>query len=89
MKYNKLKEIMLGDIKESKEYNHKISMRDIENYKAIKMSRVILNNVCKDKLIEYAIAMRWKIAELKHKIEKANVNLIANKLKDILKGCEQ
>ena len=90
MKYNyyKLKYVMLHDIGVSKAYIHKKSLQNIDYRKATKMSRDILNNVCKDKLIDYAIAMRWKIAELQHEIEKANVNSIANKLKDILEGGE-
>lgn len=88
-KYNVLKKRMLNDINNAKVINRKMSMKDIDNFKLNSMSRSILMNVSNDDLIEYSIALRWQIAELEMKIEKANVNTLMNELERILKEGEE
>lgn len=84
-KYNVLKKRMLSEINHAKVINRKMSMKDIDNFKLNSMSRAILMNVSNDDLIEYSIALRWQIAKLEMKIEKANANKLMHELERIIK----
>ena len=71
----KLKETLFSEAEDACDLNR--NEKDKECKRAIAISRQILNNIDKEKLIEYIIALRWHILQCK-KINKEAKDKIAD-----------